>query len=149
MDARQPEVWQLAAASAPSGIDWVITNPPFNGAYPILRQALDCAVVGVTFFLRISFMEPTKERGPFLAKCPPDWMLSLPRFSWDGDGNTDSNNCCWFGWYKNCHCMKRGDLEVVHKPGQIPGCTSPYRALPYGIEVFNEEAPKEQGRFDL
>ena len=60
--------------------DWVVTNPPFNAAMPILRRAIEHARVGVVFLLRLSFMEPTRERGPFLSATPPpsaDYFATL------------------------------------------------------------------------
>src|SRR5258705_309035 len=39
-------------------IDWVITNPPFNLAQPMLEHAVRKARVGVAFLLRKTFLEP-------------------------------------------------------------------------------------------
>lgn len=76
---------------------WVVTNPPFSQAYPILlnarRQGVRCA-----FLLRLSFLEPTQERGAWLAEYPPGGVLVLPRHSFTGDGRTDSVTCAWMLW---------------------------------------------------
>ena len=75
----------------------VITNPPFNQALPIVsnfvKQGVKCA-----FLLRLSFLEPTKERGVFLKRYPPAGLISIPRISFTGDGKTDSVSCAWMVW---------------------------------------------------
>lgn len=85
--------------------DWIITNPPFNQALPILRQSLLHARLGVAFLLRLSFLEPGRqpgtvayERGQFLAVNPPTKLIVLPRYSFTGDGKTDSVTCAWMVW---------------------------------------------------
>lgn len=75
----------------------VITNPPFNQAIEIVRNAVDqdqtCA-----FFLRLSFLEPTKDRGEWLKDNPPAGLIVLPRISFTGDGRSDSVTCAWMIW---------------------------------------------------
>lgn len=66
LDAAKPESWSQFPA-----VDWVVTNPTFNAALPILRSAVLHAKFGVIFLLRISFMEPTLERQDFLRITPP------------------------------------------------------------------------------
>lgn len=108
--------------------DWIITNPPFSDAYRILKRAMEWAPAtgGVAFFLRISFLEPTQEHVGWLRANRPDYVLNLPRFSWDGDGNTDFNHCAWMVWY--------GDAAPA--------------SLPRGID-FADPIAKEQRRMDL
>jgi hypothetical protein len=79
------------------GVDWVISNPPFNVAFPILAQAFERSRVGVAFLLRKTFLEPTKERGPWLEKNPPAMTICLPRHSFRGKGS-DSVSTDWFVW---------------------------------------------------
>lgn len=77
----------------------VITNPPFSCAFQILENALyHCEKVAM--LLRLSFLEPTRERGPWLAENPPDLVIVLPRISFTGDGKTDSVTCAWMIWDK-------------------------------------------------
>lgn len=71
LDATQAESW----AQFPE-VDWVVTNPPFNGAMQILKHAHAKARFGVVMLLRISFLEPTKERGPWLVNAPPQSTIS-------------------------------------------------------------------------
>jgi hypothetical protein len=80
-------------------VDWVVTNPPFSKAFEILKQMLPLAHEGVALLLRLSFLEPTYERGAWLAKHPPDLLVVTPRFSFTGDGKTDSVTTAWYVWY--------------------------------------------------
>lgn len=103
-DATQPTAvcWQQRP-------DWVVTNPPFNVALPILRNAMRSARVGVAFLVRLSFMEPagqlSGDRGQFLAAHADRQVLSLvlgnPRPSFTGDGRTDSVTAVWLVWRRD------------------------------------------------
>lgn len=77
--------------------DAVITNPPFDQAFEILtnahKQGVPCALL-----LRLSFPEPTLDRGTWLAEHPPEAMTVLPRHSYTGDGNSDSVTSAWMFW---------------------------------------------------
>lgn len=99
-DAAEPSYWR-SDASGESGVDWVVTNPPFNVAFPILIQAYDAARRGVAFLLRKTFLEPTDERGMWLSKHPPSRMIGLPRHNFRGDGGSDSVSCDWYVWVKH------------------------------------------------
>lgn len=89
--------------------DWVVTNPPFSLALPMLENALTIARVGVAFLLRLSFAEPTdaKDKRNLYPRAPffdaSDWhkprgMIVTPRYSFTGDNNTDSVTTAWFVW---------------------------------------------------
>lgn len=102
VDPKRPTYWHLDATSSSvldvtQTFDWIVTNPPFNQAFSILRNFRD-AGHRCAFLLRLSFLEPTKERGPWLAANPPDGMIVLPRYSFTGDGKTDSVTCAWMIW---------------------------------------------------
>ncbi len=86
------EFWEVAPA-----VSWVITNPPFNAAFDMLRYAIAHAGIGVAFLLRKTFEEPTQERGQFLHEHPPTRKICLPRHSFRGDGS-DTVSCDWFIW---------------------------------------------------
>jgi hypothetical protein len=85
------------------GLDWVVTNPPFNAAFPILENAFNVARAGVAFLLRLSFLEPTNGRGPWLEAhqdCLSDLLIfGSPRPSFTGTG-TDSVTVAWMVWRK-------------------------------------------------
>ncbi len=81
--------------------DWVITNPPFSLAYPMLLKAMCEARVGVAFLLRLSFVEPTEQRGDWLEENPPTGRITLPRYSFTGDGRSDNVTAEWLVWFKD------------------------------------------------
>ena len=82
-------------------VDWVITNPPFTEAPQMVPDALRIAKKGVIMLLRLSFLEPCKNRMEFLIKSPPNHLLVTPRISFTGAG-TDRVTTSWFIWRKDC-----------------------------------------------
>jgi hypothetical protein len=93
LDAAYDTVYRLS-----SPVSWIITNPPFSSAFPIVKLALTHATVGIAFLTRLSFLEPTRDRGRWLHEHPPDRLIVLPRYSFTGDGKTDSVTCAWCVW---------------------------------------------------
>jgi hypothetical protein len=91
-DATKPAFWQ----SVPRP-DWVVSNPPFECCVPIIVGALEAARRGVAMLLRLSFLEPCKERADLLSIRPPS-LIVLPRISFTGDGKTDNVTCAWMIW---------------------------------------------------
>ena len=89
LDATNPKSWLEFPET-----DWVVTNPPFNQAFEILKNAHFFAKKGVVFFVRHSFTEGTEERGKWLSnnRCWGD--LVYPRFKFvqkeNGNWQTDS-----------------------------------------------------------
>jgi hypothetical protein len=87
------------------GIDWVVTNPPFgNLAMPILKHALPRAQIGVAMLLRITYLEPCKERAELLAGYADNLTHLIPvsprpRFRADTKGS-DSATVAWFVWQR-------------------------------------------------
>ncbi len=79
----------------PPGI-WTITNPPFKHVLEVARCALAVSPQ-VALLMRATRLEPTEARRDFLLEHPPEHMLYLPRWSFDG-GGSDSVSCCWFVW---------------------------------------------------
>lgn len=98
--------WWVTEHKLPVGVD-VVTNVPFNEANRIVpafvRAGHRCA-----FLLRLSWLEPTKDmvrngttipgREEFLAAHPPSGLIVLPRYSFTGDGKTDSVTAAWMLW---------------------------------------------------
>lgn len=93
-------------------IHLAVTNPPFNQAFSILKN-LHSQVDAVALLLRLTFLEPTKDRGPWLAKNPPNKLIVLPRYSFTGGGKTDSVTCAWMIWDK--HFPDRDGVIIVPK----------------------------------
>ncbi len=96
LDASLPESWEAFPK-----VDWVVTNPPFNCALPILQLAHRHARFGVVMLLRLSFLEPTKQRAPWLCEHPPARQIILPRWSYKQNGSTDSVTTAWYVWLTN------------------------------------------------
>ena len=110
IDIRSQADFHLDAAIASSWEkfpqpDWIVTNPPFNEALPILRNSFEKATVGVAFLLRLSFLEPTRKRAAWLRFIQQYQMMELifgqPRISFTGDGKVDSVTHLWMVWSKN------------------------------------------------
>jgi hypothetical protein len=97
-DARTEAAWPAYDPVEPWLIDWVITNPPFSDALPILQHALANAH-NVAMLARLSFLEPTRSRAAFWCQHPPTDVIVLPRYSFRcndaGKRQTDSVTCCW------------------------------------------------------
>lgn len=85
-------------------VDAFITNPPFAHAMEILRN-LHRQAPCVVMLLRLSFLEPTYDRGPYLAAIPPRTIVVVPRISFTGDGRTDTVTCAWMIWDKQPFCI--------------------------------------------
>jgi hypothetical protein len=82
--------------------DYVITNPPYNKANEIVPLAYKYANYGIAMLLRLSWLEPTKDRAKFLQENPPDSVIIInprPRFRSDTK-STDSVTSAWFIWNK-------------------------------------------------
>ena len=86
------------------GFDMVITNPPFavEGdpfASRLLARLLgsECTPI-VAMIARLSLLEPTADRATLLEQRPPDSLLVLPRWSFRGNGKSDTMTCAWFLW---------------------------------------------------
>lgn len=92
-DACDVHLWQFRQW------DWVISNLPFNIAFPIVQHAVAHAAIGCAFLLRKTFLEPTEDRGPWLQAHPPSRQIGMPRYSFRGTGS-DSVSCDWFVWEK-------------------------------------------------
>lgn len=114
-------------------VDWVVTNPPYESqvCLDIVRHAVEHARVGVAMMLRLSFREPTAKgsvqrvkkdgriiraagpRGPWLAAHPPSRIMTLPRYSFTGDGHSDSVTTEWVIWTRE----------------RLPSCIPPIMSL--------------------
>lgn len=86
--------------------DLAITNPPFNVAAAILRAVWPHVETGVAFLLRITWLEPVREREALLDDLPLTgfYPFSQPRPSFrlnkDGKKSTDSATTAWVVWDK-------------------------------------------------
>lgn len=109
-DATDPNVamWQREWLWYPyNKPTWVITNPPFNQAAAILKNAFNCTGFGVAFLLRLSFLEPATQsdnRAAWLKaheKNMSDLLIfGSPRPSFTSNGRHDSVTTAWMVWKK-------------------------------------------------
>lgn len=104
-NATQTDYWKKMAKTP----DWTITNPPFNQATKILEKALDSSRLGVAMLLRLTFLEPCKERAILLQKYADNLVAVIPvnprpRFRKDTRGS-DSTTVAWFVW-QHSHSWK-------------------------------------------
>lgn len=118
LDAVESEFW-LRFAQIPPEV--VAGNPAFKVAMPMIRQAHERAVLGVVMLLRITWLEPTEDdhrgnegRSEWLGANPPTRLIVLPRYSFRGNGSTDSATCAWFVWAKSRDFCEPG-IDIVTK----------------------------------
>lgn len=109
-DAADPAFWHMKTIQE---VDHVVTNLPFDVAFPILEQAEIVAKGSVCLLLRLSFLEPTRERGEWLALHPPSRIINLPRHSFRGSGN-DTVTCAWFVWERIERRRVRPPIVIDH-----------------------------------
>lgn len=101
-DATKLETWQRLSSGG--RLDWVVSNPPFTQAIPIIQHAQQHASY-VAMHLRSTIHEPLK-RGvgrTWLRDRPPTAVFFLPRFAYQrskttGKWATDSAAACWCVW---------------------------------------------------
>jgi hypothetical protein len=100
-DARLAEAWPSNGLR----LDWVVSNPPFSDALPILEQAIRHSR-NVAMLVRLSFLEPTRSRAAFWLAHQPTDLIILPRYSFrlndSGRRQTDSVTCCWLVFLRGC-----------------------------------------------
>jgi hypothetical protein len=100
LDATQERTWEQLRESLCA---WTVTNPPFDLADIIVPLAVRYSLPlgGVAMMLRLSWLEPTAARAPFLKANPPRRLIVMPRHDWRGTGSTDSVTSAWFIWDSN------------------------------------------------
>lgn len=109
--------------------DWIITNPPFNVANEILEHAFLRAKYGVAFLLRLTYLEPTRNRFLFLSKyacCLRKIIVfGQPRPNFlEGEINPktgkeysgDSVTTAWFIWIAPEHLNSISPKEPFYEP---------------------------------
>lgn len=99
-----------------SGVDLIITNPPFSLAIDFLIKSLSEAKS--VFYLLPHSILGSKERVTFWQNNRPSHMLSLPaRPSFTGKG-TDAREYAWFAWDRLGICLLEPGIHVLdyHKP---------------------------------
>ena len=100
-DTTLGQTWREAVELFGGRPEWVITNPPFADEYTILQHAISVATVGVAMISRLSFVEPTRQRGRWLQEHPHDQRIVLERWSYTGNGRTDASTTEWLIYVKD------------------------------------------------
>lgn len=102
-DAADYRLWSRLR-SAQRRPAWVISNPPFSQAMPILARSWGAAEAGVAMLLRLTFLEPAGNRADWLDKTRRQLthlvIFGQPRPSFTGNGKTDSVTAAWMVWQK-------------------------------------------------
>jgi hypothetical protein len=117
LDASKDDVYREVIA-AHGRIDWIITNPPYTmpTCTEIVARSVAFAQLGVAMNLRISFREPPKNpegRGPWLAANPIDRVLTMPRYSYTGNGRSDSATTEWDVWLKDAYLPELAPRPIL------------------------------------
>lgn len=99
LDAAQAESWAQFPAAR-----WVITNPPFEMATPIILNAWNHATEGVIALVRLSYLEPCGDRADLLRAMSDHLRVVVPcnprpQFRGDTSG-ADQVTVCWLVWQK-------------------------------------------------
>lgn len=138
-DAATADGWNrmLNAAKALhlSAPDWVVENFPFNVEARILLYALQAARQGVVAMARVSFCEPTRDRGPWLAEHPYDKRITLERHSFTANGHTDSTTTDWLIWAKAPIAGPFGISAYGYRDGSAQRTRLAQEALPLEMQA--------------
>jgi len=102
VDATTAEFWEYHKAQ---GIDWTVTNPPFNKAPVIIPQAYEASQIGIAMLLNTTYSEPCKNRAQWLKAHADNLVFKMdinprPRFRADTN-NSAPTTVAWFVWRKD------------------------------------------------
>lgn len=100
LDMTVADSWHRIVQAVGARPAWVVENYPFNVEHRIVPYALQAAQCGSIAMARVSYCEPTKDRGPWLRTHPYDKRITLERHSFTGNGSTDSATTDWLVWAK-------------------------------------------------
>ena len=98
------EAWRSHFKEHYGGLNWVVTNPPFNQAHLILPLALEYSSVGVAFLLRNTYTEPCQNRDKWLIANSDRHRYRIeinPRPQFREEKGSDSASVSWLVWQKD------------------------------------------------
>lgn len=102
-DATDPKEWEIWKDAG--YCHSAITNPPFDVAHLILPLAYEASTIGVAFLLRLSYLEPAKNRAEWLEAHENNMsnliVFGQPRPSFTDNGKTDTCTTAWMVWKKD------------------------------------------------
>lgn len=111
LDAARPEYWEALEGRTHNHVNAGVTNLPYDVANVIVPLAVRAMPIFATV-LRLSWLEPTEQRGAFLAEYPPSNLIVMPRHDFKGRGQTDSVTSAWFVWQQGC---RQQQIDIVTK----------------------------------
>jgi len=118
-DATSADGWNQMVARFTHYPDWVIDNFPFNVEHRIIPYAYQVALCGVVAMARVSYCEPTRDRGPWLSQHAYQKRITLERHSFTGNGKTDSATTDWLIWSKISLADPFGISAFGYRDGHI------------------------------
>ena len=111
------------------GIDWVITNPPFNLALDFALRGLELAREGVALLVRSVWLEGAERYRSLFAKHPPAIVaqfverVPMTKGRWDPEAST-ATGYSWFVLSKLAPAPGETRLVLI-PPGQPVALTRP------------------------
>lgn len=118
LDMVQADSWNRICEAVGARPAWVVENFPFNVEHRMIPYAVQAAQFGVVAMARVSYCEPTKDRGPWLAAHPYDKRITLERHSFTGNGQTDSTTTDWLVWARVPIAKPFGVSAFGYRSGQ-------------------------------
>lgn len=132
----------LVDAIRQTQVDWWVSNMPFFAMGDGAKACLESGATGIALLGRCTFLEPCgpshacRRKRPvipcspdrclrngrrWITETPPTRILSIPRISFTGDGQSDSAPAWWFVWLRGADgAWQRGTIEVMERPtGQL------------------------------
>jgi len=139
-----PFVWDfLSTKPLPlTGVDWIVTNPPFNLAQEFVERGLQIAGRGVAMLVRLAFLEGQKRHGllhgerPVSVVAPFSERVPMVKGRWDPDASS-ATAYAWFLWLTPA---AGADLPYPMLASIPPG-TKARLSRPSDRERFSEAQP--------
>lgn len=128
MDATTPEFW-AQTRDRWWHINFIIENFPFNVEHLIVPQAYEAVRDVLVAMARVSYAEPTRDRGPWLSDHPYQRRITLERHSFTGNGKTDSATTDWLVWSKRPIAGPFGVSAFGYRDGSAQHRRSLLRAM--------------------
>jgi hypothetical protein len=122
-----------------SGIDWVMTNPPFPKAAEFVSRGLDVADRGVAVLCRMAFLESATRypllfqgRHPLTVMAPFIERVPMQLGSWDPQGSTATA----YAWFVFSKCgAAAAPIIMPIPPGTRTRLTRPDDAARFGART--------------
>jgi len=94
-------------------VDWIISNPPYTLAHEFVPLAYQKVRKGLVLLLRLTYLEPCKNRRDWLSENPPNQILITRRIKFVGN-STDNVTTAWFCWYKGTNTEIKNPIQFIY-----------------------------------